>query len=602
MSREFISAKYDASILTVDYAGNDGTHLLRTGGTIAWRFNNPGNLRPASEKLIMGAIGIGQTKRNGRFLIFKSYAEGRLQKQKLLRRKYNERTIYTMLAGIPDPQHPGKLMMGYAPASDNNDPLAYANSISKHTGFPITTRLSDISDARLEDVLDAMEQKEGFNGMKQTRKEQEIGTTSVTVSDGAKPKPDLPVQIKIGDKTYEKKTDQNGQLPKIAHTEPGKKAEIHFSDVTGVWKKQFEFVMDGVSSAHVLLHDLVSYEAPTAPKKAPSSVPNAARKPFNHVVARKETLAVLAARFTTSVAEIMKDNASIKDASKIYVGQVIGIYGPPSSAAKTGAARPAAPKAPAKAASDGGKAAPGGAKAAAGGSKPAAAASMPATSAELARSKEGKGEPLAIVPVDQKAAPWMPVAIEEAKKWAGKDESIITKTGNFHKRMDMGGEMVHTPWCAAFANYCLKTAGAPYEKSASSQFPTGSKKFKKISKPVYGAIVVMRNYVHTTGKFHGTGHVTFVYGVTAKGAIAGLGGNQGDRLKVSEYLLTGVSGSFKLKDGTRLDQKFHAFYIPVTYEEYAKSQGEPETIDVNDVNKNFLNIAAAASGANEKTQ
>lgn len=588
MTREFISAKYDASILTVDYAGNDGTHLLRTGGTIAWRFNNPGNLRPAGEKLIMGAIGIGKTKGNGSFLIFKSYAEGRLQKQKLLRRRYNDRTIYTMLSGIPDPQHPGKMMLGYAPASDKNDPLAYANAISKHTGLPITTRLSDISDAKLEEVLDAMEKKEGFNGMQHTRKEREIGTTSVTVSDGAKPKPDVPVQIKIGDKVYEKKTDQSGQLPKIAHTQPGQRAEIHFADVTGAWKKQFEFVMDGVSSAYVLLHDLVSYEAPTAPKKPPASATNPARKPFDHVVARKETLAILAGRFKTTVAAIMKDNPAIKDASKIYVGQVIGIYGPPSGKHKTGAARPAAPKAPARAPAAGGK---------------AAAAGKPAASgADLARSKKGQGEPLAIVPVDQKTAPWMPVAIEEAKKWAGKDEGVITKTGNFHKRIELGGNMVSTPWCASFANYCLKTAGAPYEKSASSQFPTWSKKFKKISKPVYGAIMVMRNYVHSTGKLHGTGHVTFVYGVTKKGTIAGLGGNQGDRLKVSEYALTGVSASFKLKDGTRLDQKFHAFYIPVTYEEYAKSQDEPDTVDVIDVNKNFLNIAAAATEANEKTQ
>jgi uncharacterized protein (TIGR02594 family) len=161
--------------------------------------------------------------------------------------------------------------------------------------------------------------------------------------------------------------------------------------------------------------------------------------------------------------------------------------------------------------------------------------------------------------------------------------------------------MVTTPWCASFANYCLMTAGAPYEKSASSQFPTSSKMFKKIDKPVYGALMVMRNYVKTRGKAHGTGHVTFVYGKTKKGTIAGLGGNQSDRLKVSEYFLTGVSARFPLKDGTILEQKFHGFYIPVTYDEYAKSQGEPETVDVDDVNNNFLNIQAV-SGANEKTQ
>ncbi|WUR10963.1 TIGR02594 family protein [[Empedobacter] haloabium] len=590
MTREFISAKYDASIKTVDYVGDDGTHLLRTGGTIAWRFNNPGNLRPAGEKLIMGAIGIGQTKGNGAFLIFKSYEEGRLQKKKLLRRKYNDRTIYTMLTGIPDPKRPGKMMMGYAPASDNNDPLAYANAISKHTGLPITTKLSDISDAKLEEVLDAMEKKEGFHGLKDTRKEREVGTTSVTVSDGAKPKADLPVQIKIGDKTYEKKTDAQGQLPKIAHTEPGKKAEIHVADVTGVWQKRFEFVMDGVSSAYVLLHDLVSFEAPTAPKKPPATPTSTARKPFDHVVDRKETLGILATRFGTTVAAIMKDNPAIKDPSKIYVGQVIGIYGPPSG-------KPGKPKAaPAKPAAKPAAAKPAAAAA------PAAAAGAPAASADLTRSKEGKGEPLAIVPVDQKTAPWMAVAIAEAKKWAGKKEDVITKSKNFHKEMGIAGNMVSTAWCASFANYCLKTAGAPFEKSASSQFPVASKKFKKISKPVFGALLVMRNYVHATGKAHYTGHVTFVYGLTKDGKVAGLGGNQGDRLKVSAYARSGISSSFTLKDGTKLDQKFHGFYIPVTYEEYANAQDEADIVDVDDINKNFLNIAAAGKGGNEATQ
>lgn len=592
MTREFISAKYDASILTVDFAGDDGTHLLRTGGTIAWRFNNPGNLRPRdkSNKLIAGAIGIGKTKGNASFLIFKSYAEGRLQKKQLLRRAYNNRTIYTMLTGIPNPDIPGTMMNGYAPATDHNDPLAYANAISKHIGLPITTKLSDLSDAKLEEMLDAMEKFEGFHARKETRQEVEVPTTLVTVSDGAMPKPDLPAQIKIGDTTYEKKTDPSGQLPKIAHTAPGEKVEIHFPDMNGAWKKQFEFVMGSVSNAYLLLHDLVSYEAPTAPKKPPATVTNPARKPFDHVVAHKETLGILAGRFKTTVAEIMKDNPAIKDPAKIYVGQVIGIYGPPSGRHKAGPARPAPPRPKPGPAAGGGKAAGAAAKAA-----------PPAAGADLTRSKEGKGEPLAIVAANQKTAPWMPVAIAEAKKWAGKHESIITKTGNFHKRIGLGGNMNTTPWCASFANYCLMTAGAPYEKSASSQFPTWSKKFKKIDKPVFGALMVMRNYAEDTGKPDGTGHVTFVYGKTADGDIAGLGGNQSDLLKLSPYKLAGVSARFKMH-GKWFLQKFHGFYIPVTYEEYAKSQSEPDIINIKDVNSNFLNIANDNATKNESTR
>lgn len=110
MSHQFVSAKYDAATKTVDYIRSDGVHLLRSGGTIAWRFNNPGNLRPPGDRPVLGAIGIGMTKGNGPFLIFPTYEVGRAQKRSLLRRRFNSRTIYSMLAGIPDKN--GKIVMG----------------------------------------------------------------------------------------------------------------------------------------------------------------------------------------------------------------------------------------------------------------------------------------------------------------------------------------------------------------------------------------------------------------------------------------------------------------------------------------------------------
>lgn len=50
MTKEYLSAKYDADTFTVDYVAGDGSHLLRSGGTVAWRFNNPGNLRPGKKE------------------------------------------------------------------------------------------------------------------------------------------------------------------------------------------------------------------------------------------------------------------------------------------------------------------------------------------------------------------------------------------------------------------------------------------------------------------------------------------------------------------------------------------------------------------------
>jgi len=572
MAARFVSAKYDVKTRTVDYASSDGTHLLRTGGTVAWRFNNPGNLRPTGNlKPIMGAIGVGTTEGNGSFLIFASYEEGRAQKKALLRRKYNNRTIYTMLAGVPDKK--GKLVEGYAPEEDNNDPLAYAQAISDHSGLPTTTKLSDISDAKLESVLDAMENKEGFHGMKKTRKEKLIPTTTVTISDGALPKPDVPARVQIGDKTYEQKTDKHGQLPRIAHTEPGTTVKVHVPNNKGEWIEALVFAMNPTSAAFVLFHDLLSYSGTSAPKVAPRPEPKAKRTPIRHIVARKETLGKIAEKFETTIPEIQKDNPEITDPGKIYVGQVIGIYGPVNSL-------PSAPQPPAR---------PSGKK-----EKPTA------TATETARSKKGEGAPIAVVPVNQKEAPWMVSAISEAKTWAGKKESVITKTSNYHKKIGGSGNMNSTPWCASFVNFCLKESKTPFEASQSSQFPTSSKKFVKIAKPVYGALMVMRNYVKATGKFAGTGHVTFVYAKDKNGKIAGLGGNQSDSIKLSGYAPSGVSSEFTL-EGVEMEQRFHAFYIPATYVEYARNQEDLAVVNIDAANKALLKVEVA-SAANEGTR
>jgi uncharacterized protein (TIGR02594 family) len=568
MAATFTSAKYDVATRTVDYARSDGKHLLRTGGTIAWRFNNPGNIRPASSgKLIMGAIGIGKTKGNGSFLIFASYEAGRAQKKSLLRRKYNDRTIYTMLAGIPDKN--GKLVMGYAPASDNNDPMAYAEAISKHTGLSTDTTLSSLTDEQLDKVLDAMERKEGFHGQKESRSERWVDTTSVTISDGAAPKPGLPVKVKIGEKIYDQKTNARGELPKIAHTTPGQKVEVQVPTLSGGFEKGLEFVMDKVSNAYVLFHDLISFDAPTAPVKPRQVSTPPGRQPVRYPVKGGDTLGKIAKRFKCSVSSILELNPQIKDASKIYEGQVLSIYGRTSDKP---ARRPAAPS-----------------------TRPAAPA----------RSKEGKGAPLAIVPADQRSAPWMPIAFAEGKRWGGADEEVITTKRNYHKEIDTVGKLHTVPWCASFVNYCLKESGTPFVDSQSSQFPTSSKKFIKVKRPVYGAILVMRNYYVDTGKYADGGHVAFVYAKTNDTTIAAIGGNQGDTVKLSPYKTVGVSSRFTKtvkKVKRKCEQRFHGFYVPATYAEYAEKAQDLDVINLDEANQALLGIAPRKKTANESTR
>ncbi len=77
-------------------------------------------------------------------------------------------------------------------------------------------------------------------------------------------------------------------------------------------------------------------------------------------------------------------------------------------------------------------------------------------------------------------------------------------------------------------------------------------------------------------------------------------GNQGDALKVSRYKDEGNANTFTL-NGKKMEQRIHAYYIPATYAEYAKAQGELAVLDIDETNKNLLNIKVAASN-NESTR
>ena len=69
---KFVKASHDKSTKTVQYVCDNGDILLRSGGTIAWRFNNPGNMRPKGKGTYPGQIGVGDTK-SGLFVIFENY-------------------------------------------------------------------------------------------------------------------------------------------------------------------------------------------------------------------------------------------------------------------------------------------------------------------------------------------------------------------------------------------------------------------------------------------------------------------------------------------------------------------------------------------------
>jgi uncharacterized protein (TIGR02594 family) len=536
---EYLSARYDAETMTCDYAAGDGSHMLRSGGTAAWRFNNPGNLRPGRKgKILYGAIGVGKTKTNNSFLIFSSYEEGRKQKKALLRRKYNSRTIYTMLAGIDDGN--GNMIEGYAPASDSNNPVTYAEALSKHTGLPSDTVLSTMTDAQLETMMDAMEKKEGYHGKKETRREIVVHTTSITISDGAKPKPGLAAKIKTGDQEHLTQTNKSGRLPTIVHTDIGQPIQIFLQSLEGSWNKVYEDMMTAKSATLALINPLQLFSAPTAQKKVEGPQSRSVRTPLRYIVEPHDSISKIANKFKISAAEILRDNPEIKDAAKIYPAQLISIYGSSPTPVTAKLAQKPLPL----------KQIPNAAKDAV--AKPEVARpsqSAIAAIATVARSKDGQGAPLALLMPDQKQAPWMQVAVQQAKKWAGKTEDVITQTSNFHSLNGTGflSSMVGTnnAWCGSFINYCLNNSTPPYTKwknSFRARAVALDANYVEIKTAVFGAIALVETH-----------HVAFVYAKNGASYIC-LGGNQSDQINFSNF-----------SKGLR-------FFVPLAYHSFALNE------------------------------
>ena len=113
-------------------ASDGNTYTLR--GNVAWRANNPGNLRPGKLTNGLGAIGIIDTGSNGKFLIFPDAATG-ARAQEVLQFEtpfYANKTI-------------AEAIKRYAPAGDNNDPVAYAQRLADALGVSVDTPLNSLT-------------------------------------------------------------------------------------------------------------------------------------------------------------------------------------------------------------------------------------------------------------------------------------------------------------------------------------------------------------------------------------------------------------------------------------------------------------------------
>ena len=128
---EFIKATYHENLKTVEYEAADGTRLFKTGGTLNWRFNNPGSLMPSKNTSHQpGRIGIGlvHNPSANKFSIFSSIKAGTVAKRMLLKNKYKDCTV-------------SQMAHKFAPKEGDNDPVAYSIYILSKAGVSPTTKV-----------------------------------------------------------------------------------------------------------------------------------------------------------------------------------------------------------------------------------------------------------------------------------------------------------------------------------------------------------------------------------------------------------------------------------------------------------------------------
>ena len=132
--------------ITVRYS--DGSTQLRTGGSVAWRCQNPGNLK--NGKFTKERNSIGQDY--GGHAVFPTLEDGNRAHHDLL---FSPSTRYYNLTLID-------AVSRYAPASDGNNPYDYQRYITKRTGIAANRVLKTLSAEEKQGMLECMRLFEGY--------------------------------------------------------------------------------------------------------------------------------------------------------------------------------------------------------------------------------------------------------------------------------------------------------------------------------------------------------------------------------------------------------------------------------------------------------
>lgn len=518
---KYIDATHNMVSLTAEFIAEDGTRYLRTGGTPCWRFFNPGNIRPSKTSVCNNLkISVGKTK-SGSFMIFPDYETGWYALKLLLNITYKNFTI-DQLASI------------YSPEEDGNDPTKYTRFIVRKAKVNGEDYIREMDDATLERVMEAIKQMEGYYNKKDTQRETLIPTTNITITDGHKPLANEKVKVIIDQCTYEWSTNRYGILPAIAHLSGRSKIKITSAESDDKGDIIYSATVGADSQNVLLMKNSHTFIAKTGLHLEDKKTTEA------YTVKRGDTLGKIAKRLRTTVKRLAELN-DITDVNTISIGQELKL--------------------------------PGGA------SKPQELELSQSGQQSVPTGISDNGYPQANVGYSVEPPPWMKIALEQAKLWAGKTEREITI--NYHNEVGVSLNSIEgdgNPWCASFVNYCLISSYPAYHKSnapaRARSFAEDSRNFRRIDKPVYGAIAV---FLRTGG-----GHACFVYASSKNNEnnIIVLGGNQSDCINFVD----------------RSEENLIGYYLPAVY------SGEIGFLDLEVADTEALNESLNINVANDGSE
>ena len=139
------SVAVSGSGTSLTYTNPDGTTTTLTGGTMAWRDNNPGNIIAGPFATSQGAIGS-----NNGFAVFPDVATGTAALTTLLDgSSYQTLSVDAAIAK-------------YAPPSQNNT-ASYQATVENQLGVSGSTPLSSLSSSQMQALQAAIQQVEGYS-------------------------------------------------------------------------------------------------------------------------------------------------------------------------------------------------------------------------------------------------------------------------------------------------------------------------------------------------------------------------------------------------------------------------------------------------------